>query len=94
MRVRRTDEALADFAFLDLPQRLAKRLLDVASIQRDGQELAGFQIRITQAELASMLGVSRESVNKQLNRFARDGWISLSRGAVLLEDAEALRTFA
>ena len=94
LRVRRTDEALADFAFLDLPQRLAKRLLDVASIQRDGHELAGFQIRITQAELASMLGVSRESVNKQLNRFARDGWISLSRGAVTLDDAEALRTFA
>ena len=93
LRVRRTDEALADFAFLDLPQRLAKRLLDVASIQQDGNERAGFQIRITQAELASMLGVSRESVNKQLNRFARDGWITLSRGAVTLEDSEALRTF-
>ena len=93
LRVRRTDEALADFAFLDLPQRLAKRLLNVASIQQDGHKLAGFQIRITQAELASMLGVSRESVNKQLNRFARDGWISLSRGAVTLDDAEALRTF-
>ncbi len=101
LRVRRTDEALADFACLDLPQRLAKRLLDVANVQHvgtgpsmeDGSELAGFQIRITQAELASMLGVSRESVNKQLNRFARDGWITLSRGAVTLEDLEALRTF-
>ena len=93
LRVRRTDEALADFAFLDLPQRLAKRLLNVASIQQDGHKLAGFQIRIMQAELASMLGVSRESVNKQLNRFARDGWISLSRGTVTLDDAEALRTF-
>ena len=93
LRVRRTDEALADFAFLDLPQRLAKRLLDVASIQQDGSGLSGFQIRITQVELASMLGVSRESVNKQLNRFARDGWIRLSRGAVTLEDPEALRTF-
>jgi len=93
LRVRRTDEALADFAFLDLPQRLAKRLLDVASVQQDGSEMSGFQIRITQAELASMLGVSRESVNKQLNRFARDGWITLSRGAVTLENAEALRAF-
>ena len=93
LRVRRTDEALADFAFLDLPHRLAKRLLDVASVQQDGSKLSGFQIKITQAELASMLGVSRESVNKQLNRFARDGWIALSRGAVRLEDAEALRTF-
>ena len=93
LRVRRTDAALADFAFLDLPQRLAKRLLDVASVQQDGNEPSGFQIRITQAELASMLGVSRESVNKQLNRFARNGWIALSRGAITLQDADALRTF-
>ena len=92
MRVRRTDEALADFAFLDLPQRLAKRLLNLA-MQQDGDRVAGASLRITQAELASMLGVSRESVNKQLNRFARDGWITLSRGAVKVVDPEALRTF-
>jgi CRP-like cAMP-binding protein len=49
---------------------------------------------VTQAELASMLGVSRESVNKQLNQFARDGWISLGRGAVMIDDGEALRKFA
>jgi CRP-like cAMP-binding protein len=40
-----------------------------------------------------MLGVSRESVNKQLNLFARDGWITLSRGAVTIDDPQALRTF-
>ncbi len=93
LRVRRTDEALADFAFLDLPQRLAKRLLSLAASANDGQQLAGSKLRITQAELASMLGVSRESVNKQLNQFARDGWITLSRGQVTLVDPEALRTF-
>ncbi len=41
-----------------------------------------------------MLGVSRESVNKQLNLFAREGWIALGRGSVALTDPEALRTFA
>lgn len=74
LRVRRTDEALADLSFLGLPQRLAKRLLALS----DGPE----RVRITQAELASMLGVSRESVNKQLNQFAREGWIALGRGSV------------
>ena len=93
LRVRRTDEALADFAFLDLPQRLAKRLLDLAASTNDARQLAGTKLRITQAELASMLGVSRESVNKQLNQFARDGWIVLSRGQVALEDPDALQTF-
>jgi CRP-like cAMP-binding protein len=95
LQLRRTDEALADLAFLDLPQRLAKRLLDLAAgypeLRTSGP--AGVpRLRITQGELASMLGVSRESVNKQLNAFARAGWIALSRGAVTLTDPGALRT--
>jgi CRP-like cAMP-binding protein len=82
MRVRRTDEALADLSFLGLPQRLAKRLLALTSESE--------RLRITQAELASMLGVSRESVNKQLNQFAREGWIALGRGSVTVLNREAL----
>jgi CRP/FNR family transcriptional regulator/CRP/FNR family cyclic AMP-dependent transcriptional regulator len=98
LRVRRTDEALTDLAFLDLPQRLAKRLLNLASahpeIQAGGEASTRVRLRVTQSELASMLGVSRESVNKQLNSFAREGWIELGRGSVTLTDREALRTFA
>lgn len=97
VRMRRTDEVLADLACLDLPQRLAKRLLNLAAahaeVQTKGHLAAGIRLRITQSELASMLGVSRESVNKQLNLFARDGWLVLGRGSVTLTDTEALRTF-
>ncbi len=97
LRVRQTDEALADFAFLDLPHRLAKRLLYLAAIHPEmrskGRRSSGIRLRITQSELASMLGVSRESVNKQLNLFAREDWIALGRGSVTLKDMEALRTF-
>jgi CRP-like cAMP-binding protein len=89
LRVRRTDEALADLAFLGLPQRLAKRLLILAG-GRSGGDVSGVRLRVTQSELGSMLGVSRESVNKQLNRFARQGWIALGRGSVTLNDIEAL----
>ncbi|MEX0786097.1 MAG: Crp/Fnr family transcriptional regulator [Dehalococcoidia bacterium] len=96
LRVRRTDEVLTDLSFLDLPQRLTKRLLELASTHPDTRP-AGLvpgqpRVRITQTELASMLGVSRESVNKQLNAFARRGWLKLGRGAVTLLDPEALRT--
>ncbi len=97
LRLRRTDETLADLAFLDLPRRLAKRLLELAGAQAAlrarGPAPPDARIRVTQSELASMLGVSRESVNKQLNQFAREGWIALGRGSVTLRDAEALRTF-
>jgi CRP-like cAMP-binding protein len=94
LRVRRTDEALADLAFLQLPQRLAKRLLRLTIDQNPGDRLAGTKLRITQSELASMLGVSRESVNKQLNKFAQEGWIRLGRGSVTVRDPEALRAYA
>lgn len=93
LRVRRTDEQLADLAFLQLPQRLAKRLVQLATDHSQSTRLAGAKLRITQAELASMLGVSRESVNKQLNRFVHDGWIALGRGSVTIRDADALRNY-
>lgn len=89
LRMRRTDEALADLAFMDLSHRLAKRLLDLAA-HHPGR----VRLRITQSELAAMLGVSRESVNRQLNVFAREGWVALSRGSVTLKDPVALRSFA
>jgi CRP-like cAMP-binding protein len=94
LRIRRTNEIVTDLVFLDLPHRLAKHLLSLAAAHAEGANSRRPRLQVTQAELASMLGVSRESVNKQLNQFAREGWITLSRGAVILDDAEALRTFA
>jgi CRP-like cAMP-binding protein len=94
LRVRRTDEALADLALLDLPSRLAKRLLSLATTHQPSRAAAPAKLRITQAEMASMLGVSRESVNKQLNAFAREGWVALGRGSVTIENAQALRDLA
>lgn len=94
LRIRRTNEIVTDLVFLDLPHRLAKHLLTLASAHAEGTNARRPRLQVTQGELASMLGVSRESVNKQLNQFARDGWITLSRGAVTIDDSEALRTFA
>jgi len=94
LRLRRTDESLTDLVFLDLAHRLAKQLATLGGSLPEGEGRRKQRIQVTQAELASMLGVSRESVNKQLNQFARDGWISLGRGAITLVDADALRKFA
>ncbi len=91
LRVRRTDEVLADLTFLDLPRRLAKRLAALAA-ERPADGRGGVKLRITQAELASMLGVSRESVNKQLNDFERRRWVLLGRGSVTVLDEDALRS--
>ena len=94
LRVRHTDEALADLAFLSLNHRLPKRLLSLAVQETSGAIRPPLRLRVTQAELASMLGVSRESVNKQLNAYARDGLLTTGRGSVTLLDIEGLRALA
>ena len=69
-RLRATDRALSDTVFLDVMGRTAKRLLEMAG---DGDE---FEMPLTQEELASMVGASRERVNKAIHAFVRLGWIT------------------
>jgi len=71
-RLRTTDEALADAIFLDVPARTAKRLLELSG---DGER---FTLPVTQEELASMVGASRERVNKAISLFVRLGWLEIS----------------
>lgn len=69
-RLRAADSTLADAVFLDVTGRTAKRLLELAGDQDD------FVLPLTQEELASMVGASRERVNKALSQFVRLGWIT------------------
>jgi CRP-like cAMP-binding protein len=95
--VRRKDEALTELAFLDLSRRLARRLLDLVAMaaqQPERKESNGIWIKVTQAEIGAMLGVTRESVNKELNGFARQGWVMLGRGSVSVQSVDALRLHA
>jgi CRP/FNR family transcriptional regulator len=68
-------------SFRSVDRRLAEALL-----ARGGPEVAA-----TQAELAVEVGTAREVVTRRLNAFARDGLVSLGRGAVTVLDAAALR---
>jgi CRP/FNR family transcriptional regulator, cyclic AMP receptor protein len=90
-RLRRTNEAMADLVFSDVPGRVAKALLDLA--ERFGDESSdGVLVRhdLTQEELAQLVGASRETVNKALSEFANRGWIRLEGRSVLLLDRERL----
>jgi CRP-like cAMP-binding protein len=90
-RLRRTNEAMADLVFTDVPGRVSKALLDLA--QRFGTP-EGDTVRVThdltQEELAQLVGASRETVNKALSDFAGRGWIRLDGRSVLLLDPERL----
>jgi CRP/FNR family cyclic AMP-dependent transcriptional regulator len=90
-RLRRTNEAMADLVFSDVPGRVAKALLDLAERFGDS-ESDGVRVRhdLTQEELAQLVGASRETVNKALSEFANRGWLRLEGRTVLLLDQERL----
>jgi len=91
LRLRRTNEAMADLVFSDVPGRVAKALLDLSE-KFGTAEADGVRVRhdLTQEELAQLVGASRETVNKALSEFATRGWLRLEGRSVLLLDTERL----
>lgn len=91
-RLRRTDQLLEDAVFLDLPARLAKRLLELA--QKHGVKTdKGLEIdlRLTQQDLASALGVTRVALNKHLGLLQDDDLISLESKRIIITRPVELR---
>jgi CRP-like cAMP-binding protein len=91
-RLRRTDVLLGDSAFLDVAARLARRLLDLAQGRGLPQPAGGSaEVRITQTELATMVGASRETVNKELRVLEGRGLLRVQRGKIAIPNPAALR---
>jgi CRP/FNR family transcriptional regulator, cyclic AMP receptor protein len=91
-RLRRTNAAMADLVFTDVPGRVAGTLLDLA--QRFGKPVEqGVRVShdLTQEELAQLVGASRETVNKALADFAARGWLRLEARSVVLLELDRLR---
>jgi CRP/FNR family transcriptional regulator, cyclic AMP receptor protein len=91
-RLRNTSEQVEDVLFLDLSGRLAKtlvRLTDAA--EASGQER---RVTMTQREIGQMIGMSRESTNKQLREWEERGWVRLERGGILVLEPDALARIA
>ncbi len=90
-RLRRTNDALADLIFTDVPGRVAKQLLALS--ERFGsKEPDGTRVHhdLTQEELAQLVGASRETVNKALADFAQRGWVRVDSRALTILDGERL----
>ena len=90
-RLRRTNEAVGDLVFSDVPGRVAKALIDLGD--RFGKTTPeGLLVNhdLTQEELAQLVGASRETVNKALADFAGRGWLRLDGRSVLIADVDRL----
>jgi len=91
-RLRDANEMASDLAFLDVGARLARKLLDLAAAHgKRLQKGTLLDLTITQEELANMIGVTRESVNRNLGDFRRLGLIGNQGRKFVILDAEGLR---
>jgi CRP/FNR family cyclic AMP-dependent transcriptional regulator len=94
-RLVRLTERMEDTLFLALPQRLAKRLLALADEygERDDATVR-IEMRLSQSELGTMVGTSRESVNKQMRAWQSGGLVKTERGVITLLLPDALEDVA
>ena len=76
---------MQDVLFRALPERLARALM--------ARESAGI-VEATHQALAAELGSAREVVSRMLQKFEREGLVTVERGRIVLADREALRRMA
>jgi len=91
-RVRYTTQYAENLIFLDVEGRVAHRLLELADqygVQTpDGIELA---LQLTQSDLASLVGATRERVNKVLGAFRDQELIELDAERIIVRDRRGLK---
>ena len=92
VRLRWTSEQVEQVILQDLPGRLASALLGL--IERRKPESESHTISITQQEISEMVGMTRESINKQLRAWVTRNWVRLEHGAIVVLDPAALRDLA
>ncbi|MEO6796304.1 MAG: Crp/Fnr family transcriptional regulator [Candidatus Dormibacter sp.] len=93
--IRATDETFSEAAFLDIPGRVAKKLLDLSESQGEASAQGRrIRMRLTQRTLAGMVGASRENVNRALARLVARGDIALEKGFITIVRPAELRKLA
>jgi CRP-like cAMP-binding protein len=87
-RLRRTDEQFAEVALMQVPVRLAKALLRLTTPKSKAQ------VNLSQRELGSMVGATRESVNKCLREWQQRGLVHMEDAVISITDREAMEELA
>jgi CRP-like cAMP-binding protein len=83
-RLRATSNNLVDALYLPVETRVYRRLSRLGAIYARGV------IPLTQDDLASMVGTTRQSLNKVLRKAQDDGLLSLARGRISVTDLEGI----
>ncbi len=92
-RLRRLSERVEDATFLEVPGRLAKQLLRLADKygRNIGSGAVRIELKLSQQELGDLVGVTRESINKQLRGWVAEALVEHQDGRLVLLQVDALR---
>lgn len=90
LRMRQTDEHSQDLATLPVLQRLARLLIDIDSAGPGGAP----DLRLTQHDLATAIGATRESVAKALGDLRSRGVLNAGERRIRIADHAALAAIA
>lgn len=94
-RLAASERELEVMAFRSVEQRLAARLLDLAGrfgVEEDGGR--AIDARLTQQELADMIGTTRETLAQTISRLRERGVLDMANQRVILHDLSALEELA
>jgi CRP-like cAMP-binding protein len=90
-RLRRSNAALEDMALLDLPARLGRLLLrlshDYGAATAVGTRI---EVKLSQKDLSTLVGGSREKVNRQLREWEDEGIIGKDTGHIVVRKPDLL----
>jgi CRP/FNR family cyclic AMP-dependent transcriptional regulator len=90
-RLRATNTMVGNLSFLNLSARLARILLNLVQqygkVSKQGIVIG---LRLSQEELGHLVGVSRESVNRQLRNWVESGLIEYDHGTLIVLNSDAL----
>ena len=89
-RQRVAERAVALLKTSDIEERLALTLCDLCD-HVPGEPSEGWDLKISQAELASLIGAVRETTSTALNRLARRGFVKLGRRSIRVVNPVWLR---
>lgn len=94
-RLRWVSENIEDAVFHDVPRRLARKLLYLAdSYGQNGPSGLRITQPLSQEALASMLGVTREMVNKSLSALRKSGIVTNTKGFIVINNLSLLKDMA
>lgn len=94
-RVVRLSEYLEDTIFLGVGARIAKKLLLLADqFGGEGEDGVRVELRLSQGELASFVGTTRETLNKQIRAWGEAGIVHMESGSITIHRREELERLA